>query len=54
MKIASNNVFWIELIRTIFESFSINNVINKGKKYMNYSNEWYSVDTKEKNLKIHE
>lgn len=41
--ISTNNIFWTELIRTIYNSFEIEYVINKGRKYMNYSNEWYDA-----------
>jgi len=39
-----NNVFWIELIRTIYNSFEIEYIINKGKKYVNCSNTWYDAN----------
>lgn len=42
--IASNNVFWSELIKSIYYSFEIEYVINKGKKYMNCSNTWYDAN----------
>ena len=47
--IASNNVFWLKLIRSIYESFSIQYVLNKGKKYMNCTNIWHNTcDQREK------
>lgn len=40
----SNNTFWSELLRTLYNSFEITYVINKGKKYMNCSSLWYDAD----------
>lgn len=42
--IETNSIFWSELIRSIYDSFDIQYVINKRKKYMNCSNEWYDAD----------
>lgn len=42
--IASNNVFWLELVKTIYKSYSISYVVNKGKKYINCSNRWFNAD----------
>lgn len=41
--IAPNNVFWSLLISSIYKSFKIKYVVNKGKKYMNFTNSWYNA-----------